>query len=259
MAIRLKSSDEIERMRKAGRIVRHVLTRLGEIINAGMTTEDLNTEAERLCVEAGAQCLFKGVPGRAGVRPFPGAICASVNDEVVHGIPGDREIQDGDLVSVDFGVRLDGWCGDAAETFIVGQADDEKRRLVEVTKNALSLAVAMSGPGQWWSNVASSMQEYVESEGFSVIRDFVGHGIGQEMHEAPKVPNFVSPQLRVNDIRLEPGLVLAVEPMVNMGGPQVRYGADGWVVLTLDGKPSAHFEHTIAITTDGVSVLTDGK
>ena len=237
-----------------------MLDRLGEMIAPGVTTEQLDAEAERLCREHGAECLFKGVAGRGGAGPFPGSICVSINEEVVHGIPSpDRVIRDGQIVSIDFGVKLDGWCGDAAETFLVGQVAQEVRHLVDVTRNCLELAIRMIRPRGRWSEVAAAMQEYVEGEGFSVVREFVGHGIGQEMHEDPKVPNFVSRELQANDILLQPGLVLAVEPMVNMGGPAVEYAADGWTVVTADRLPSAHFEHTVAVTAEGAAVLTDGR
>lgn len=260
MAIRLKTSQQIERMRAAGRIVRRVLDRLGEMIAPGVTTEQLDAEAERLCRERHAECLFKGVPGRGGAGPFPGSICVSIDEEVVHGIPSsDRVVREGQIVSVDFGVKLDGWCGDAAETFVVGQVGAEVRHLVDVTRNCLELAIRMVRPHGRWSEVATAMQEYVESEGFSVVREFVGHGIGQEMHEDPKVPNFLSRELAANDIILQPGLVLAVEPMVNMGSPAVEYAADGWTVVTADRRPSAHFEHMIAVTGAGAAVLTNGR
>lgn len=259
MAIRLKSPDQIERMRKAGRIVRLVLDRLGDMVAPGITTEELDAEAQKLCLANGGKCLFKGVPGRGRAGPFPGAICVSLNEEVVHGIPSQRIVKEGDIVSVDFGVELDGWCGDAAETFIVGQAPDNVRRLVEVTRNSLAMAVAMAGPGVKWSSVAEAMQGYVEGEGLAVVREFVGHGIGSEMHEDPKVPNFVSRELLRRDINLEPGLVLAVEPMVNLGSADVKCLSDGWTVATCDSAPSAHFEHTIAITPDGATMLTDGS
>ena len=257
MAIRLKTPEQIERMRRAGRIVRQALDRLEEMIRPGVTTEELNAESERITLESGAECLFKGVPGRGG--PFPASICASLNEQVVHGIPGRRRIQDGDIVSIDFGVRLDGWCGDAAMTYIVGQVSQKTRHLVEVTRNSLVLAVEMMRPGEKWSRIAGVMQGYVETEGFSVVREFVGHGIGVDMHEDPKVPNFVSRELLARDIVLAEGMVLAVEPMVNMGSPAVEYAADGWTVLTRDGKPSAHFEHTVAVTAKGATVLTDGR
>ena len=228
MAIRLKTPEQIEQMRRAGRIVRKVLDKLGQMIAPGMTTQQLDVEAGRLCTEMGGTCLFKGVPGRGSAGPFPGNICASLNEEVVHGIPSSqRVIREGDIVSIDFGVRVGGWCGDAAETFIVGDVPAQVRQLVEVTRNSLAIAVAMCRPGEKWSTVARAMQKYVEGEGFSVVREFVGHGIGMNMHEDPKVPNFVSRELEGRDILLRPGLVLAVEPMVNLGSPGVEYASDG--------------------------------
>ena len=257
MAIKLKSPEQIERMRRAGRIVRRVLDRLGEMIQPGITTKELDTEAERLTVQSGATCLFKGVPGRKG--PFPAAICASLNEQVVHGIPGNRRIEAGDIVSIDYGVKLEGWCGDAAETYLVGDVSSESQHLVEVTRNSLAMVVEKIRPGRKWSQIAKAIQDYIESEGLSVVREFVGHGIGVDMHEDPKVPNFFSQELLVRDIVLTEGMVLAVEPMVNTGGPDVEYDADGWTVLTKDRKPSAHFEHTLAVTADGVDVLTNGR
>ncbi len=259
MAIRLKTPQEIEQIRQAGRIVYRVLQRLGQMVAPGVTTGELDAEAGRLCGELGGVCLFKGVPGRGAAGPFPGNICASLNEQVVHGIPGSRVIREGDLVSIDFGVLLNGWCGDAAWTYPAGQVGSQKQRLLDVTKRALEMSIEMCRPGELWSNVARAMQLSVEREGFSVVREFVGHGIGTEMHEDPKVPNFVSRELQARDIVLRPGLVLAVEPMVNMGSPGVKYAADGWTVVTTDRLPSAHFEHTLAITQTGVDVLTDGR
>ncbi len=256
MAIKLKTPQDIDRMRRAGRIVRSVLERMGEMVAPGVTTKELNDEAERMCAAESAACLFKGVPGRGSAGPFPGSICASFNDEVVHGIPSDRAIRDGDVLSVDFGVRLDGWCGDAAETFIVGEVDERTARLVSVTRNALGVAQEMIRPGEMWSTVAGAMQTYVEGEGLAVVRDFVGHGIGREMWEDPKVPNFVSRELLAHDIELREGMTLAVEPMVNLGTAAVEYAPDGWTVRTRDRLPSAHFENTLAVTADGVEVLT---
>jgi len=245
-------------MRSAGRLVRQVLTRLGEMIAPGVTTEELDVEAERMCRAGGAEPLFKGVPGRGKAGPFPGSICCSLNGEVVHGIPSPtRSISDGDIVSVDFGVLLDGWCGDAAETFICGQGSDDVRRLLDVTRQSLAIAVEMVRPEMTWSTVAAAMQGYVEAEGFSVVREFVGHGIGCEMWEEPKIPNYVSPELRARDIVLVEGMVLAIEPMVNLGGYEVRMARDGWTVLTADGSPSAHFEHMLAVTRSGADVLTE--
>ena len=258
MAIELKSKREIELIRRAGAVCHDVLGRLGEMVGVGVTTAELDAEAERMTAKLGATALFKGVPGPAG--PFPDTICASINEEVVHGIPSDRKIGDGDVVSIDYGCRLDGYCGDAAETFMVGDVAPGVRLLVAAARQALDIAIEESGPGVLWSSVAGAMQKHVEGEGFSVIRQFVGHGIGKEMHEEPKVPNFVSRELLARDILLEEGLVIAVEPMVAMGSPAVAIDKqDGWTVRTTDGGPAGHFEHTLAVTADGVSVLTDGS
>jgi len=257
VAIKLKSRREIELMRRAGAIVHEVLARLGEMIAPGVTTAELDAEAERLTRERHADALFKGVPGRGG--PFPGTICASVNDEVVHGIPAERAVRAGDIVSVDYGCRLNGYCGDAAATFVVGEVPGEVRRLVAATRRVLEMAVELTAKADGWSKVAGEMQRYVEGQGFSVIREFVGHGIGKDMHEDPKVPNFVSRDLLARDIALEEGLVLAVEPMVAMGGADVVMQDDGWTIVTRDGRPAAHFEHTLAVTDGGVRVLTNGS
>ncbi len=258
MSIRLKNSTEIEKIRVAGRIVRKVLDTLGQLAVPGVKTEDLNAEAERICLESGAECLFKGVPGHGTAGPFPGSICSSINEELVHGIPSGRKVADGDILSVDFGVRLDGWCADAAETFLIGDVSEAVRHLVDVTRESLALAVGMIAPGMKWNTVAGAMQEYIGGEGFSVVREFVGHGIGRQMWEDPKVPNFAS-DLPGHDFDLVEGMVIAVEPMVNMGSPAVHYGKDGWAVITDDLLPSAHFEHTLAVRADKVDVLTEAS
>lgn len=244
-------------MRQAGRIVHAVLTRLTEMAEPGLVTAELDAEAERLCKEMGGTCLFHGVPGKGG--PFPGNICCSINEQVVHGIPGSRKIAEGDLVSIDFGVRLKGYCGDAATTFVVGQAEADQQKLMDITAGTLQIAIDETEPGRKWSQVARQMQKHVEDAGFGVVRQFVGHGIGTEMWEEPKVPNYVSPELLRHDIDLVEGLVVAIEPMVTMGSPAVRMESDGWTVVTNDGKSAAHFEHMLAITANGVEVLTDGS
>jgi len=257
VAIHLKNNDQIEKMFRAGQIVREVLDRLGEMIAVGLTTEELDAEADRLCTARGALCLFKGVSGRGKAGPFPGRICASINEEVVHGIPSpDRALRDGDIVSVDFGVKLGAWCGDAARTYLVGNVAPEVRNLVDATKRCLDIAIERMRPGVKWSSIAKSMQDHARGQGLSVVEEFVGHGIGREMHEDPKTPNFVSAELRRRDILLKPGLVLAVEPMVNLGAKDVRVLADGWTIVTADGKCSAHWEHTLAVIDNGVRVLT---
>jgi methionyl aminopeptidase len=244
-------------MRRAGAVVADVLSELQKAAKPGVTTGRLDAMAMRLTLDAGAQALFKGVKHPQGKRPFPGAICASINEQVVHGIPSDDTVlHPGDILSIDFGVRLNGYCGDAAMTVPIGEISVENRRLIEVTEGALNLAVEQARPGVRWSTIAGAMQRLTESAGFSVVRDFVGHGIGTKMHEDPKVPNFVSDELLLDDIVLTEGMILAVEPMINAGGHAVRTLGNGWTVVTRDGRCSAHFEHTIAIVKDGCEVLT---
>jgi methionyl aminopeptidase len=256
----LKSAREIELMRGAGRLVRQVLQRVTELAAPGITTGQLNVEAERLIAEAEAEPLFKGVQVPRARFPFPAALCTSVNEEVVHGVPGDRALQDGDIVSIDCGVRLQGYCGDSAVTIAIGEIDPEVQKLMDVTKGMLDLAIEQMAPGVRWSAVAGAMQAIAEDSGFSVVREFVGHGIGQEMHEEPKVPNYYDAKQSAHDFELKPGVVLAVEPMVNMGVREVRYkDRDFWAVVTKDDRWAAHFEHTIAVTPEGCDVLTDGR
>ena len=258
MAITLRSPREIELMRRASTVVADVLSKLQKVAEPGVTTAQLDRVALQMTADAGAQALFKGVRSPYARIPFPGAICASVNEQVVHGIPSeDMKLQEGDILSIDFGVRLDGYCGDAAVTIAIGEVSESKRRLMEVTKHVLDIAVATVAPKVKWSQVAATMQDYAESAGFSVVKDFVGHGIGRQMHEEPRLPNFVSNDLIANDIILSEGMVLAVEPMINSGTSAVRTLRNGWTVVTKDGKCSAHFEHTIVIVKDGCEVLTD--
>ena len=213
--------------------------------------------AAKLTSQAGAQPLFKGVRSPYARMPFPGVICASINEQVVHGIPSNQvTLKPGDILSIDFGARLRGYCGDAAVTVAVGEISVENRRLMDITKGTLDLAIRMAAPGVRWSKIAGEMQKMAESAGFSVVTEFVGHGIGTQMHEEPRVPNFVSDELLANDIVLAEGMILAVEPMINSGVSDVRTLKDGWTVVTADGKCSAHFEHTIAITGRGCEVLT---
>ena len=188
--------------------------------------------------------------------PFPAVTCISLNEQVVHGIPGQRVIRDGDLVKIDTACKLNGWCADAATTIIVGAVRPEWRRLVAVADQVLRIAVIEMGKRKWWTEVAAQMQQYAERAGFSVVDQYVGHGIGRIMHENPQVPNFVNSDVRKHNFRLEEGLVLAVEPMVNMGRPDVNVLRDHWTVVTRDGLPSAHVEHTLAITREGIKILT---
>jgi methionyl aminopeptidase len=243
-------------MRKAGLTVWEAHQVAAAMIQPGMTTGEIDAAVEAFFVEKGAEGLFKGVPGRV---PFPAVTCMSVNEEVVHGIPGDRVLQEGDILSIDTGCRLDGWCGDAAVTHPVGTISSEAEKLLQVTSDVLNLAIQEMGRCSRWSQVAAKMEKFVKDHGFSVVEAFVGHGIGREMHEDPQVPNFVGNDIRFgNDFQLVPGLVIAVEPMVNMGTKRVRTLRDHWTQATADGRWSAHFEHTIAMTEAGPYVLTAG-
>lgn len=259
MSIILKSKGDVEKMRAAGRVVRRVLNRCEEFIKPGVTTGAIDEECHRVFTDAGAKGLFKNYPTYKPGEGFPGNVCISVNDCVVHGIGDNRVIEDGDIVGIDCGVQLDGWCGDAATTVLVGNVNAKTKRLCEITQHVLKLAVENIKPGRRWSQVARLMQGYAESQGLGVVKDFVGHGIGKTMHEDPKVPNFVNRDLLRNDIVLREGLVLAIEPMCTLGKPDTVTLADGWTVLTADGEPSAHYEHTIAVTATGADVLTDGR
>jgi len=257
MAITLRSRREIELMRRAGAVVANVLLKLKELSKPGVTTGQLDNIAFQMAVDAGAEALFKGVRSPVSNTPFPGAICASINEQVVHGIPSENtRLRDGDILSVDFGVRLNGYCGDSAITIPIGDVSEDKRRLLDVTEHILHIAIEKSMPSLRWSQIAAEMQQYAEAAGYSVVRDFVGHGIGMEMHEEPKVPNFVSSELLGDDIVLAEGMALAVEPMINAGSCAVRTLKNGWTVVTRDGKNSAHFEHTIVIVSGGCEVMT---
>ncbi|HEY2148800.1 MAG TPA: type I methionyl aminopeptidase [Pirellulales bacterium] len=252
--INLRSYREMMQMRRAGILVWRAHHLAAEIIRPGVTTAEIDAVIEKYLAEHNAAPLFKGVPGKI---PFPAVTCISVNEEVVHGIPSSRTLKEGDIVSIDTGCKLNGWCADSAYTHAVGRVSPEVRRLLDVTSGALDLAIELMGKKSRWSEVAREMANYVRDAGFSVVENFVGHGIGRDMHEDPQVPNFVSPQLRRSaDFRLEPGLIIAVEPMVNMGTKKTKPMPDHWTQSTQDGRPSAHFEHTIALTHDGPWILT---
>lgn len=258
--IQIKSPREIELMRAAGRVVKRVLDEIEKLVRPGATTAEFNAVADRLIREAGGQALFLGVVNPQARFPFPASICASVNEEVVHGIPDERALVAGDIVKIDCGVRLNGFCGDAARTFAVGRAKPGARALLEVTQQALALALREIRPYVRWSKIARQLQKMVEERGFGVVREFVGHGVGREMHEEPKVPNYVERDGRGQDFELTPGMTLAVEPMVTAGRPDVVFrDRDRWVVVTKDRSLAAHFEHTVAVSSDGADVLTDGR
>lgn len=245
--MQLKTADDLARMREAGRVVRTVLDEVAAAAIAGVSTGELDRLAESRTRELGAVPAFKGYLG------YPASVCISVNDEVVHGIPSGRLLRDGDLVGLDFGAILDGFHGDAAETVLVGRGSPEAVQLVEATRAALAAGIAAALPGGRIGDIGAAVQRAAEAAGFAVVRDFVGHGIGRKLHEPPQVPNFGEPG---TGAWLRPGLVLAIEPMVNAGLPGVRTLEDGWTAVTEDGSLSAHFEHTVAVTEAGPEILT---
>ncbi len=250
----LKSAREIALMREAGKLVARALKLCREMAKPGTRTSDIDRAVEDLYLQNGAQSLFKGYPGRV---PFPAVTCISINEQVVHGIPSARVIREGDLVKIDTACKLNGWCADAAITLPIGEVRPERLRLLKVSQEVLQIAIEEMGKRKWWSEVASRMQKHAESNGFSVVTQYVGHGIGRTMHENPQVPNFVTRDKRnYVDFRLQEGLVLAVEPMVNMGRPEVMTLPDHWTVVTRDGMPSVHVEHTLALTAQGVYIIT---
>jgi len=243
----VKTKEEIELMRRSSRVVAETLRLLGSTVRQGVTTRELDRIAEEHIRSKG------GLPSFKGYRGFPASICASVNSEVVHGIPGDRTLAEGDIISIDVGVLMDGYHGDGAATFPVGTISEAAARLLGTTREALAAGIGEARDGNRVSDISRAVQEVVEAAGFSVVRDLVGHGIGQQMHEEPQVPNFVS---HGSSPRLVEGMTLAIEPMVNAGGHGITVRDDAWTVVTSDGSLSAHFEHTVAITRDGAETLT---
>lgn len=241
----LKTKREIEIMRKAGKLVAESHDLVRKYIKPGVTTLELDQLVEDYLRSQNAIPTFKGYSG------FPFSICASVNEEVVHGFPSTRKLAEGDIVSIDIGATFEGYVGDSAKTFIVGEVDDEKRRLVEVTRQCFYEGIKFAKESYRLSDISHAIQQYAESNGFSVVRDFVGHGVGRNMHESPQIPNFGKPN---KGPRLQEGMVLAIEPMINAGTYNVKVLDNDWTVVTIDGKPSAHYEHTIAIT-DGEPLL----
>ena len=242
-----KSPAELGRMRAANALVARVLWELAALVAPGVSTEDLDAAAEKSVRAAGAEPAFKGYRG------YPSTLCASVNDQVVHGIPSKRPLRSGDIVSLDMGVKLDGFFGDSAITVPVGTVDDDVKRLLSVTQEALENGIAKVRIGGRISDIGHAIQQHVEAHGFSVVREFVGHGIGAALHEDPQIANYGEPG---HGPRLAEGMTLAIEPMVNMGKRDVRVLADGWTAVTRDGSLSAHFEHTVAVTKDGPLVMT---
>jgi len=250
-----KNMAELEKMRAAGLLVYQVLDKLKSMVREGVTTYELEVEAEKMITGAGARPAFKGYSTPSAVTKFPFVLCTSVNDEIVHGMPSQKRVlKPGDIVSIDTGVQLNGYYGDSAVTVPVGEISEETKRLLEVTRESLELAIEKARPGNRLFDICGTVERHVTANGFAVVREFVGHGIGTHMHEEPQIPNYVD---RKNENpRLKEGMVLAIEPMVNAGAPGSRVRADRWTAVTEDGKNSAHFEHTVAITSNGPWVLT---
>ncbi len=246
----LKSSWEIDLMRKSGRIVAEALDKLTRMAEPGITTLELDRFAEEYILKRGAKPAFKGYRG------YPYTLCASINEQVVHALPSERKLKEGDIISLDLGAIVDGYYGDAAVTMPVGQVSEQARLLMAVTQESLQHAIEVARPGNRLSDISYAVQATVEAQGFSVVRLFVGHGIGRSLHEEPQIPNFGPPSRTPFGPPLKPGLVLAIEPMVNAGGPEVTILEDRWTAVTCDRSLSAHFEHTVALTEEGVEVLT---
>ncbi len=255
-SITLKSAAEIEQMRAAGRVVAATLDACERACRPGVTTRELDDIALKTFSSLGATGLFFGYPDYQPRSGYPRHTCISVNEEIVHGIPGDRIIRDGDLVSIDCGVRLNGWCADSARSIAVGNASSQARRLVDVTSRALALAIDAIRPGMRWSAIGSLLEDLAESERLGIIREYVGHGIGRSMHESPKVPNYRVKSGSAEDFLLRPGLVIAIEPMLTLGTGQTLTLRDGWTVVTRDRRLAAHQEHTVAVTAEGADILT---
>jgi methionyl aminopeptidase len=243
----IKTDAQIEIMRKAGKIVAETLKMIAKEIKPGITTASIDEKAEDFIRSKGAK------PGFKGYRGYPATACISIDDEVVHGIPGNRVLQEGQIVSVDLGSIVDGYYGDSAATFPVGEISEEKRKLLDVTRRSLEVGIEQVKEGNKLGQVSAAIQKYVEDNNLSVVREMVGHGIGKNMHEDPQIPNFGHPD---TGPVLKKGMVLAIEPMVNIGGFKIAHKPDGWTVVTADGSCSAHFEHTVAVNEDGADILT---
>jgi len=247
--IQIRNAQEIDLMRRAGRILMEALRLAASRIESGLRTADLDREVEAFIRSQGGQPAFKGFQG------YPASTCISIDEQVVHGIPGDRKLREGEIVSVDIGVVFRGYFSDAARTYAVGQVDDEKKRLMRVTRSALYRGIEQAREGNRLSDISHAIQVHAEAGGFSVVRELVGHGIGQAMHEDPQIPNYGPPH---QGPRLRAGMAFAIEPMINAGAWPTKTLEDGWTVVTADGLPSAHFEHTIVITRNGAEILTEG-
>ena len=245
--IHIRSAGEIEKISKACQIVKETLELIEDLISPGVTPIELDREAEKFIISKGARPGFKGLYG------YPATLCVSIDDEVVHGIPNERVLKEGEIISVDVGSIVDGYYGDHAKSFAVGQVEEERKKLMDVTRECLILAIKQAAPGNRIGDISHSVQKKAESNGYGVVRELVGHGIGTKLHEDPQIPNFGKPG---TGAKIKVGMCFAIEPMINMGKPEVYTKKDGWTVCTKDGLPSAHFEHTITITETGAKILT---
>lgn len=252
----LKTDREISLMREAGKVVAEAHRIAADMIRPGMKTIDIDRAVEAHFEKHNAEPLFKGYKGNHRV-PYPAVTCISINEQVVHGIPSSRVLKEGEMVKLDTACKLNGWCADAAVTHAVGELRPAWKRMIEVSWETLALAIHEVGRRKWWSEVAGAMERHVAKAGYGIVKSYVGHGIGRMLHEGPQVPNYVAKDFRKYDFRLEPGLVLAIEPMVCLGTGQVDVNRDHWTVSTRDGLPSVHVEHTVAITTRGIEILTE--
>jgi methionyl aminopeptidase len=259
MPVILKSRREIEMMRRTGRIGYDILRKMADVVAPGVTTGEINELARMELDRVGAIGMSKNYPTYKPGEGFPAETCISVNEEVVHGIPGPRALKAGDIVTLDLALQFEGYCADMAVTVPVGEITPLNQKLLSVTQKTLELGLRQIRPGRKWSEIARQMQNLVEAAGFSVVREFVGHGVGRSMHEDPKVANFVTGEQLRHDFKLRPGMTFAIEPMVVAGRRDVEVLADQWTVVTEDRRPACHFEHTVAVTEAGADVLTDGR
>lgn len=253
--ITLKSPREIALMQEAGQLVAEAHRIAASMMTPGVETRAIDREIEALFERHKAEPLFKGYPGKV---PFPAVTCISPNEQVVHGIPGDYRLKEGDIISVDTGCRLAGWCADSAWTYAVGAISPQKEKLMQCGEEALREAIRGLTTERKWSAIARRMEKVIHAAGCSIVEEFVGHGIGRKMHESPQIPNYVSKELAKEDFEIRPGLVLAIEPMINAGKKGIKVLRDHWTAVTVDGQPSVHFEHTIAVTKDGPVLVTAG-
>ena len=250
-----KSPAELEKMRRSGLLVWEILNKLATLVGEGVTTQDLEVVAEKMMLDAGAKPAFKGYYTQSAGSKYPYVLCTSVNDEIVHGMPSaKRALKKGDIVSIDTGVQLNGYFGDSAITLPIGEIEEPVKKLLAVTRESLELAIDKVRPGNRLFDICGTIEKHILSNGFTIVREFVGHGIGTQMHEEPQIPNYVD--RRNENPRLKEGMVLAIEPMVNLGRADMKMRSDRWTAVTKDGMPSAHFEHTVAVTADGPWVLT---